>query len=172
MFSVKRTKILVSYSLFILFTLLLVSCTSSSVLREAFDPKNLLSSKTKLDLNIHSSHDLNPDQNGRPSPVVVRLYSLVSPAIFENSDFVALYQNDQQILGSDFLKREEKNFQPDEEFKALLEFNEKAAYVGIMVAYQDIEQSKWRLILPLERGEHNYVSLTLAANSILLNQPE
>lgn len=168
----KNINKLVSCCLFILIAVLLVSCTTSSVLREALDPKNLLSTKTKLDLNIHSSHDLNPDQNGRPSPVVVRLYSLVSPAIFENSDFVALYRNDQQILGSDFLRREEKNFQPDEKFEALLEFNERANFIGIMVAYQDIEQSKWRLVLPLERGEHNYLSITLTANSVLLNQPD
>lgn len=149
---------------------LLISCTTSDVLREAFDPKNLLSTKTKLDLKIFSSHDLNPDKSGRPSPVVVRLYSLVSPANFENADFVSLYQNEQEILGSDFLRREEKNFQPDEKFEAQLEFNERAGFIGIMAAYQDIEQAKWRLVLPLERGAHNYLSISLTANSVLLNK--
>ncbi len=144
------------------------ACTSTEVVREVFNPKNLLSTKTKLDLDVQSSHDLNPDQNGRPSPVVVRLYSLVSPANFENADFVALYQNERQILGADFIRREEKNFQPDEHFEAQLEFSERANFIGIMVAYQDIEQSNWRLVLPLERGAHNYLSLKLAANSIVI----
>lgn len=147
----------------------LVSCTTTEVIREVMNPKNLLSTKTKLDLNVQSTHDLNPDQNGRPSPVVVRLYSLVSPANFENADFVALYQNERQILGADFIRREEKNFQPDERFAAQIEFNERANFIGIVVAYQDIEQSKWRMVLPLERGSHNYLSLKLTANSIQLN---
>lgn len=147
----------------------IISCTPTEALREVFDPKNLLSTKTKLDLKVVSTSDINPDQNGRPSPVVVRLYSLVSPSNFENSEFVGLYQNEQEVLGSDFLRREEKNFEPNEKFEAQLEFNEKANFIGIMVAFQDIEQSKWRMVVPLEKGDHNYLSLTLTANKIVLN---
>lgn len=167
-----KLKLIVFICLIILSAEFLISCTTSDVLREVLDPKNLLSTKTKLDLKIHASHDLNPDQNRRPSPVVVRFYSLVSPANFESADFVSLYQNEQEILGSDFLKREEKNFQPNEDFKAQLEFNERAGFIGIMVAYQDIEQAKWRLVLPLKKGAHNYLSLTLTASSILLNKDD
>ena len=165
----RKTKKYLSICLIIFSIQFLIACTTSDVLREVLDPKNLLSTKTKLDLKVLSSHDLNPDQNGRPSPVVVRLYSLVSPSNFENADFIALYQNEQGILGSDFLRREEKNFQPDEKFEAQLEFNERANFIGVMVAYQDIEQAKWRLVIPLERGEHNYLSLSLTADNILIN---
>ncbi len=168
----KNFKKILSICLMIYSAELLISCTTSSVLREVFDPKNLLSTKTKLDLRVHSNHDLNPDQNGRPSPVVVRLYSLVSPSNFENADFISLYQNEQEILGSDFLRREEKNFEPNESFAAQLEFNERANFIGVLVAYQDIEQAKWRLVLPLERGAHNYLSLTLTADSVLLNNKD
>ena len=148
----------------------LVSCTSTEVIREVMDPKNFLSTKTKLDLTVNTSSDLNPDQSGRPSPVVVRLYSLVSPTLFENADFVSLYQNDQAVLGADFLRKEEKDFQPSEKFSAQLDFNEKANFIGIMVAYQDIEQANWRLTLPLERGKHNYINIKLTADSVLLEQ--
>ncbi|MCP3850638.1 MAG: type VI secretion system lipoprotein TssJ [Gammaproteobacteria bacterium] len=163
-------KKIITVSLILISTQFIASCTSTEVLREVFDPKNLLSEKTKLDLKVKSSHDLNPDKNGRPSPVVVRLYSLVSPSNFENADFISLYQNEQEILGSDFLRREERNFEPSGQFKAQLEFTEKANFIGIMVAYQDIEQAKWRLVLPLEKGEHNYLSLSLTANSVLLDK--
>ncbi len=163
-----RYKIITAFFL-VFMSQLLISCTSSDVLREVMDPKNLLSTKTKLDLKVQSTHDLNPDNNGRPSPVVVRIYSLVSPANFESSDFIALYQNEKEILGSDFLRREEKNFEPNEYFEAQLEFNERANFIGIVVAYQDIGQAKWRLVQPLERGSHNYLSLKLTADSILLN---
>ncbi len=165
-----KIKKITSFSLLLITIQLIVSCTSSEVLREVLDPKKLLSEKTKLDIYITSSQDLNPDQTGRPSPVVVRLYSLVSPSNFENSDFVALYQNAPEILGSDFLRMEEKNFEPSEKFEAQLQFTKQANFIGIMVAFQDIEQSKWRMVLPLEKGDHNYLSLSLNANSILLNK--
>ena len=165
-----KIKNIIVLSLLMISTQLLISCTQTEVLREVFDPKNILSQKTKLDLKVTSSHDLNPDQNGRPSPVVVRLYSLVSPANFENADFISLYQNDKEVLGSDFLRREEKNFEPDETFEAQLEFTEKANFIGIVVAFQDIEQSTWRLVLPLDKKDHNYLSFSLTANSIFLNK--
>ena len=156
--------------LLIMSTSFIVSCTPTEVVREVMDPKNFLSTKTKLDLIVHTSSDLNPDQNGRPSPVVVRLYSLVSPSIFENADFIALYQNDRTVLGADFLRKEEKDFQPSERFEVQLDFSEQANFIGFMVAYQDIEQANWRLVLPLKRGKHNYINIELTADSVLLDQ--
>lgn len=148
----------------------IVSCTPMEAVREIMDPKNILSSKTKLDLEIKVSSELNPDQNGRPSPVVVRFYSLASPAIFENADFVSLYQNDKNILGKDYIRKEEKDFQPGEHFKAQLEFNEQANFIAFMVAFQDIEQANWRLVVPLERVKHNYLNVRITSDSILIDQ--
>ncbi len=156
--------------LLILALLFVVSCTPTEALREVMDPKNILSDKTKLDLTIVVDPDINPDQHGRPSPVVVRLYSLVSPSIFENTDFVSLYYNDKQVLGADFLRMEEKDFRPSEVFKARLEFDQKASFIGVLVAYQDIEQSRWRMVIPLERKQHNTIHLRLKKNSITLEQ--
>lgn len=160
-------------ALFILLTLIIVSgCTTTEVLREVMDPKNILSEKTKLDLTITMAADLNPDQNGRPSPVVVRIYSLKSPSIFENTDYVSLYYNDKQVLGADFAGMEEHDFRPSQVFKAQLEFSEQASFVGFLVAFQDIEQSRWRMVLPLERKQHNEIHLKLTRNSIVLVQED
>ncbi len=160
-------------SLFLMLTLLMVSgCTTSEVLREVMDPKNILSEKTKLDLTITMAADLNPDQNGRPSPVVVRIYSLKSPSIFENTDYVSLYYNDKQVLSADFSGMEEHDFRPSQVFKAQLEFDEQASFVGFLVAFQDIEQSRWRMVLPLERKQHNDIHLKLTRNSIVLVQDD
>ncbi len=150
--------------------LTLNACTTTEAVREIMDPKNLLSSKTKLDLKIIVDADVNPDQNGRPSPVVARLYSLASPSIFENADFVSLYHNDKQILGADFIRKEEKDFRPSEQFHAQIEFNDQANFIGFMVAFQDIEQARWRMVLPLDRKQHNYMTIRLSKNNIILEQ--
>lgn len=39
------------------------------------------------DLEIAASHNINPDSNGRPSPVVVYVFELTSNTIFESQDF-------------------------------------------------------------------------------------
>lgn len=52
---------------------------------------------TKLDLELHGSDRLNPDLNGRPSPIVLRLLELKHPVAFENGDFFALYQRPKEV---------------------------------------------------------------------------
>lgn len=44
---------------------------------------------TKLDLTLNAGDQVNPDLNGRPSPIVVRLLELSNPVAFENADFSA-----------------------------------------------------------------------------------
>lgn len=46
------------------------------------------SDMTKLDLTLNGRDELNPDLNGRPSPIVLRLVELKHPVSFENSRFL------------------------------------------------------------------------------------
>lgn len=47
---------------------------------------------TKINLKLTGGDQLNPDLNGRPSPIVVRLFELKHPVTFENADFFSLYE--------------------------------------------------------------------------------
>ena len=49
------------------------------------------STLTKVNLTLQASDQLNPDLNGRPSPVVVSLFELKHPVRFENVDFFSRY---------------------------------------------------------------------------------
>uniref|UniRef100_UPI0026327037 type VI secretion system lipoprotein TssJ n=1 Tax=Pseudomonas sp. TaxID=306 RepID=UPI0026327037 len=59
------------------------------------------SSMTKLDLTLNGSAELNPDLNGRPSPIVLRLIELKHPVAFESADFFSLYQRPKEALAPD-----------------------------------------------------------------------
>ena len=69
---------------------------------------------TKLDLELHGSDRLNPDLNGRPSPIVLRLLELRHPVAFENGDFFALYQRPKEALAPDPVTSEELELRPGE----------------------------------------------------------
>ena len=43
---------------------------------------------TKLHFRVAA--DINPDAEGRPSPVIIKVYELASKTVFENQDFFAL----------------------------------------------------------------------------------
>src|SRR3974390_3469030 len=59
----------------------------------------------------------NPDPNGRPLPVVVRVYELKSTAAFDSADFFSLWDKDQGTLGPEMISRDEYSMTPNEEKK-------------------------------------------------------
>ncbi|WP_122765927.1 type VI secretion system lipoprotein TssJ, partial [Pseudomonas viridiflava] len=69
---------------------------------------------TKLNLKLTASDQVNPDLNGRPSPVVVRLFELKLPVAFENADFFSLYERAKESLAPDMVASEELELRPGE----------------------------------------------------------
>ena len=51
------------------------------------------------------SGDVNPDNSGRASPIVVRLYQLRNDGEFATADFFALYDKEKETLGASFISR-------------------------------------------------------------------
>ena len=73
-----------------------------------------LRSPTSIDAQILASFEINPDANGRPSPLVVRIYELKSISAFNDADFFKLYDEEVATLGGDLLSREEFELTPGE----------------------------------------------------------
>lgn len=98
-------------------------------------------------LNFNIANDINPDLDGRPSPVIIKVYELASKTVFENQDFFALYDNPDQVLRTDLLKIDELVFEPAQrtEYKMALQPATKA--VAIIAAYRDIEGARWRAVV-------------------------
>ncbi len=89
---------------------------------------------TKLDLELHGSDRLNPDLNGRPSPIVLRLLELKHPVAFENGDFFALYQRPKEALAPDLVTSEELELRPGESRELKLSVQDGSRYVGVLAS--------------------------------------
>lgn len=107
------------------------------------------SSVTKLNLTLTASDQLNLDLNGRPSPVVVRLFELKHPVAFENTDFFSLYERGKESLAPDLATSEELELRPGEIIELKLSVQEGSHYVGILAAYRDLSQTRWRYTVPV-----------------------
>lgn len=125
-----------------------------------------MSDVTKVDMRIVASGDVNPDDTGRPSPVVVRLIELKSASGFVGADFFALYHDEKQTLGSDWVAREEFEFKPGDVQDLRFALKPESAYVGILAAYRQMDKVNWRLILPIEIKEKNNLTLLLNSRGI------
>ena len=58
---------------------------------------------TDLKLNFEVDSDVNPDERKKPSPLFIRLYELKSTKMFNKSDFIDIYERDQEALGADLI---------------------------------------------------------------------
>ncbi|MCM2329787.1 MAG: type VI secretion system lipoprotein TssJ [Pseudomonas sagittaria] len=124
------------------------------------------SSLTKLDLSLAGSDQLNPDLNGRPSPIVLRLFELKHPVAFENADFFSLYQRPKEALSPDLVTLEELELRPGETRTLKLSVQADSRYVGVLAAYRDLPEAQWRFVIPLEAAARNRSQLSLDARGI------
>lgn len=121
---------------------------------------------TKIDLSLESSNKLNPDLNGRPSPVVLHLIELKHPVAFENADFFSTYQHPRETLTPDFVRLEELEMRPGERRNVKFSVAEDSRYLGVLAAYRDLSGGEWRTVIPLRAKKKHKVSLYLDERGI------
>jgi len=138
----------------------LLLCTSIWLLSgcSALSP---FSSVTKLDLQLTASEQLNHDLNGRPSPIVLRLFELRHPVAFENADFFSLYDRARESLPQDLIATQELELRPGEDLALKLRVAPGSRYVGLLAAYRDLPHTRWRHVLSLPAAQRSEGRLVL-----------
>lgn len=121
---------------------------------------------TKLNLKLTASDQLNPDLNGRPSPIVVQLFELKHPVSFENADFFSLYERAKQTMAPDMVASEEMELRPGETVELKLSVEEGSRYVGVLAAYRDLADTQWRYTLQVAALDVTHADLTLDQSGI------
>ncbi|UCO98900.1 type VI secretion system lipoprotein TssJ [Metapseudomonas lalkuanensis] len=121
---------------------------------------------TKLDLSLSASDQLNPDLDGRPSPIVVRLLELKHPVAFENADFFSLYERPKESLAPDLVTSEELELRPGETRELKLSVNEGSRYVAVLAAYRDLPETRWRYVVALTPEQLTSAKLRLEQDGI------
>ncbi len=120
------------------------------------------------DLQFTVSEDINPDTQGRPSPVVVTVFELASRSVFDGQDFFALYDNAEQALGPDLLKRTEYEFEPGSEAKVELQLNPHSRYAAVIVAFRDLANARWREVVEVDPQGYDTFTVTLEGVSVFV----
>jgi type VI secretion system protein VasD len=124
-------------------------------------------------MQIVATADVNPDNKGRPSPIVVRVYQLKTEAEFAKADFFAIYDREKEILGPSLITREEYTLSPGETEDLKFEVNREARFLGVLAAYRD-PSAHWRAMSPApEKGladlvKKDRLTVTLGKNAVSL----
>ncbi len=124
---------------------------------------------TKISSKIFASFEINPDENMRPSPLVIRIYELKSINAFNDANFFKLYDEEGATLGSDLLSREEFELSPGQGREFERKANEQSRYFAVVAAFRDIENVQWRASKALELNSNNKLIVRISQQSVTIN---
>jgi type VI secretion system protein VasD len=123
---------------------------------------------TTIQLTVVGAKALNPDPNGRPSPVMLRLYQLGPSDAFANADFFQVIDQDKATLGPTLLDRQELAVPPDSRQTVTIQPKPDVKTLAIAAAFRAYEEAGWRAMQPIQPNKANSFVLTATASTITL----
>lgn len=103
--------------------------------------------------DIVTSETINPNRDGRASPVTVVIYYLKNGNAFMTLDFFNLYNSESGAIASDLIQRTEVQVAPGQTHPLASEFDPETTHIGVLAAFRDIDNAQWRAIIAVpEKG--------------------
>jgi len=158
--------IMIRYVVFIFVVMVFIQACSVKSVKKVIP---FVSSDSYLQLTLKASDNINPNQAGRSSPLNVKTYLLSSRTTFDNLRFDAAFSQAKTLLDEELLSKKEYIFQPGESKKYKIKISEDAKFVVVLAAYRDLEDAKWKVVLPLEDESQTRI-VELQANSVFLQK--
>ena len=134
--------------IFCLLALGLSSCQSNESRLGA-----MLNLKTNLKLALSIAGDANPDEAMNASPVFVRLYELKANEAFTDSNFIDLYERDQEVLADAFIARQDlEPLIPGTERSETFVLSEETRFVALFAEFFQYENADYSVIFPVTKN--------------------
>ena len=87
----------------------------------------------------------------------MRFYQLKEEGAFNDADYFALIDKEQEALGPSLESREEYELKPGETSTGVEDYTPEAKYLGAVAGFRDIRNAKWKALSPApEQGLSNY----------------
>ena len=99
--------------------------------------------------DIIASESINPNRDGRASPVTVVVFHLKSADAFMSQDFFNLYDKNTGVIDADLIQRIDMQVQPGQTLPMASEFDPETTHIGVLAAFRDIDNAEWREIIAL-----------------------
>jgi type VI secretion system protein VasD len=144
-------------------TILLLSLFGCQATRET------LNFDTTANLNFYAAETINPDQDNRASPLVIRVFKLADARQFGREDFLNLYEDADNRLGKDLLDTIVlKEIAPGELRKERFELSPEVKYIGLLAEFVNYQDADAITIIPVQAHTKNDIDLQI--NGIKLQQ--
>lgn len=102
--------------------------------------------KIKFAYSISATENINPDRNGAPSSVVVRVFQLSNRSNFDAALYEDLFNGSTSVLGAEMIAVNDHLIDPgsNQSFKADISANTK--HIGVAVGYRSIDLVTWKAV--------------------------
>ncbi len=127
----------------------------------------------KLQITAAASPLVNPDLDGRPSPVVVRFYQLSGNEAFNGADFATLYENDEKALGKTMLGKLEVILPPGGiQVFSITKVNPETTFIGAVVGFRKFDGAKWRAVFAMQGKDVTKIRCDINRLEVKLKEDE
>lgn len=124
--------------------------------------RRTLNLDTSIALAVEIENDVNPDSDGRASPVVLRVFMLADDRQFSREDFLNLYENADSRLGKDLIDTVIlKEFAPGEQRIEQLALTPEVKYIGLLAEFVQYQDADALMLLPITDHKKNEYAITL-----------
>ena len=117
---------------------------------------------TEVALTITGGADMN--SGGRPAQV--KVYYLTAQAGFASGDFFALFDSAAATLGADLLSDDQYLLAPGDVKTDAKTFPSPPTHIGVVAAFQNIDQPGWKTIQPLAPNAVNTVKVSVGSATV------
>ena len=128
-----------------LLLLLLAGCPSTPPPAKVAEP----CPPQTVTVEILAGEGVNPDLDGQPRPVVVRLYQLKSDTKLFNASFDDIWQNEKATLADDLIKSEEVQLYPATRSDVTFERKPELHHVAAVALFKNPKGRSWFTSLDL-----------------------
>ncbi|WP_422374200.1 type VI secretion system lipoprotein TssJ [Roseibium sp.] len=125
---------------------------------------------TPIKVQLQADEYTNPNENGEPSPVVVRVYQLKEVTAFQNAEYFDLADNDKKVLGGDLIGVQEYEMTPGKSQDYNRDVSSEATHIGVIASFRDIESAQWRDTIELQQEKKNEFVIYLTSLAVRIQK--
>lgn len=134
--------------------------------------KKALDFDTSAVINFSASNNINPDSDGRASPVVIHVFKLADDRQFSREDFLSLYEGATARLGKDLVGSVVlKEITPGEARAEVLKLAPDVKFIGLMAEFIQYRDAEALMILPVLEHNQNVFDIAIDANKLSVAEP-
>lgn len=102
--------------------------------------------KVKFSYSINATEDINPDRNGSPSSVVVRVFQLSNKGNFDAALYEDLFNGSTNVLGAEMIAVNDHLIDPGSSQTFNADISANTQHIGVAVGYRSLDQVTWKAI--------------------------